>query len=120
MDFGSYMNKYLKTKELAPASLLAQAWPTIDADGLLTLFAPGNTYAYWENAAFGDLLQKGRSTTDPAARQGFYKQATALMCEEAPAIFLYVQPTTYGSAKRVTWAARGDDWVRAFDITPAQ
>jgi peptide/nickel transport system substrate-binding protein len=119
MDFGTYMNKYLRTKELAPASLLAQAWPTIDADGLLTLFAPGNAYAYWENAAFGDLLQKGRSTTDPAARQAFYKQATTLMCEEAPVIFLYVQPTTYGSAKRVTWAARGDDWVRAFDITPA-
>jgi hypothetical protein len=30
---------------------------------------------------------------------------------EAPVIFLYVQPTTYGTSKRVTWAARDDDWV---------
>ena len=120
MDFSTYMNKYLRSRELAPMSVLAQAWPTIDADGLLTLFAPGNQYAYWDDAAFGKLLDQGRSTTDKAARQGFYTKATALMCEEAPALFLYVQPATYGTSKRVTWAARGDDWVRAFDLKPAQ
>jgi peptide/nickel transport system substrate-binding protein len=119
MDFGTYMNKYQKTMTLAPLSLLTQAWPTLDADGLLTLFAPGNSYAYWNDAEFGKALDQGRSTTDEAARLGFYKQATARMCEEAPALFLYVQPTTYGVSKKVAWQARGDDWVRAFDMKPA-
>lgn len=120
LEFSSYMNKYLKTHELAPTSLLAQAWPTLDADGLLTLFAPGNNYAYWHHAGFGQALANGRAGIDPAKRLAAYRQATEIMCDEAPVIFLYAQPATYGVAKNVHWAKRGDDWVRAFDLTPAQ
>ena len=118
MEFSTYMNKYLKTRELAATSLLAQAWPTLDADGLLTLFAPGNNYAYWDNATFGQALEKGRSSLDPATRKKAYQQATQVMCDEAPVIFLYAQPATYGIAKTVNWQPRGDDWLRAFDMSP--
>ncbi|MDC9818549.1 ABC transporter substrate-binding protein [Pectobacterium polonicum] len=120
MEFSNYMNKYLKTHDLAQTSLLAQAWPTLDADGLLTLFAPGNNYAYWNNAAFGQALDKGRASLDPAVRLAEYKKATQIMCDDAPAIFLYAQPSTYGVAKAVHWDKRGDDWVRAFDMTPVK
>ena len=120
MDFGAYMNKYLRSRTLAQTSLLSHGWPTLDADGQLTLLAPGNQYAYWDNAEFGKWLEQGRSTLDKAARQEAYKKATAVMCEEAPVLFLYTQPTTYGVSKRVVWQARGDDWVRTFDIKPAQ
>lgn len=119
MQFSAYMDKYLKTKDLAPLSLLSQAWPTIDADGLLTLFAPGNMYAYWDNADFGKALADGRSTMDKSKRQEAYKKATEVMCDEAPALFLYTQPATFGLSKRITWTPRGDDWVRAFDMKPA-
>lgn len=119
MQFSTYMDKYLKAKDLGRMSLLSQAWPTIDADGLLTLFAPGNMYAYWDNADFGKALTDGRSTMDKAKRLEAYKKATEIMCDEAPALFLYTQPTTYGLSKKITWAARGDDWVRAFDMKPA-
>lgn len=118
MEFSNYMNKYLKTRDLAQTSLLAQAWPTLDADGLLTLFAPGNNYAYWNNPAFGQALTEGRASVDPAVRLAAYRKATQIMCDEAPAIFLYTQPATYGVAKSVRWQPRGDDWVRAFDMTP--
>ncbi|EIM30009.1 ABC transporter substrate-binding protein [Microvirga lotononidis] len=119
MQFSNWMDKYLKTKDLGRLSLLSQAWPTIDADGLLTLFEPGNMYAYWDNAEFGRLLKEGRSTMDQAKRLATYKKATEVMCDEAPVLFLYTQPTTYGLSRRITWAARGDDWVRAFDMKPA-
>ncbi|RDE09267.1 ABC transporter substrate-binding protein [Pelagibacterium lacus] len=120
LEFSVYMNKYLQSRELAPLSLLAQAWPTIDADGLLTLFAPGNNYAYWDDADFGAALDEGRSSTDPAVREAAYKTATEVMCEQAPAIFLYTQPATYAYSNDVTWTPRGDDWVRAFDMHPAE
>lgn len=120
MEFSTYMNKYLKTRELAATSLLAQAWPTLDADGLLTLFAPGNNYAYWDNAAFGQALEAGRSSLSPEVRDKAYQQATQIMCDEAPVIFLYAQPATYGIAKSVHWQPRGDDWLRAFDMTPVK
>jgi len=120
LEFSVYMNKYLQSHELSPISLLAQAWPTIDADGLLTLFAPGNNYAYWDNADFGAALAEGRASTDPAVRQAAYKKATEVMCDQAPAIFLYAQPATYAYANDITWTPRGDDWVRAFDMHPAK
>ncbi len=120
MEFSVYMNKYLQTKKLAATSLLAQAWPTIDADGLLTLFAPGNNYAYWDNADFGAALEEGRSSTDEAVRLTAYRKATDIMCDQAPAIFLYTQPATYAYSNDVTWTPRGDDWVRAFDMHPAK
>ena len=48
-----------------------------------------------------------------------YRKATEIMCEEAPVVFLYAQPATYGVSTRVDYTARGDDWLRAFDMTPA-
>lgn len=42
------------------------------------------------------------------------------MCDEAPAVFLYAQSTTFGTSKAVQWRARGDDWVQARDVTPVQ
>ncbi len=118
MEFGAYMNKFLRSRTLAQTSLLSFGWPTLDGDGQLTLLAPGNPYAYWDNTEFGKLLDEGRATVDPAARLAAYRKATALMCDEAPVLFLYTQPATYGVSKKITWKARGDDWVRAFDMTP--
>ncbi len=93
MDFGAYMNKYLKSRTLAQTSLLTHGWPTIDADGQLTLLAPGNQYAYWDNAAFGKAVEAGRSTTDKAARLAAYKTATSIMCEEARCCSFMPSPT---------------------------
>jgi peptide/nickel transport system substrate-binding protein len=97
-------------------AFLTYAWATLDADGLLTLTSPGNVYDYWNDAEFGKLLDAARSTTDKAKRTALYKEATARMCEEAPMVFLYVQPVTYGTSKRIEWHARGDDWLRTSDM----
>lgn len=120
MEFGAYLDKYRKAHDLGRMSLLGQAWATIDADGLLTLFKPGNQYSYWNDPAFDEQLVAGGSTTDEAARKAAYKKATEIMCDEAPVVFLYAQPATYGVSKNVSYKARGDDWMRAYDMTPAQ
>ena len=118
MDFGAFMNRYIRTHDMSAMAYLTYAWPTLDADGILTLMAPGNVYSYWDDQPLGDLLTKARSTMDKAARQALYAQATARICEQAPVIFLLVQPATYGVGNRITWHARGDDWVRAMDAAP--
>jgi peptide/nickel transport system substrate-binding protein len=120
MDFGAFMTKQTRARDLAQLAFLTYAWPTLDADGLLTLSAPGNVYDYWNDAPFGKLLDEARATTDKAKRAALYKQATARMCDEAAMVFLYVQPVTYGVSRRVEWHARGDDWVRAFDFSVAK
>jgi peptide/nickel transport system substrate-binding protein len=119
IEFGAFMNKQLKAKDLAQLAVQGLAWPTIDADGMLTMFAPGNVYDYWNNAEFGTLLDEGRATTDPEKRKAIYADATKLMCDQAASIFLYQQPATYGVSNKVTWEPRGDDWVRATDMAIA-
>lgn len=116
MEFGAWMNKYLRAANMGQMSYLSQAWPTLDADGLLTLFESGSPYAYWDDQTFAGLIRQARSTTDRAVRAGLYKQATERMCEQAPVLFLYTQPVTYATSTRVKWSARGDDWVRAADF----
>ncbi|RPE70933.1 peptide/nickel transport system substrate-binding protein [Pacificibacter maritimus] len=120
MEFGAYLDKYRKAHDLGRLSLLGQAWATIDADGLLTLFKPGNQYSYWNDATFDQHLIAGGSTTDQDSRLAAYKAATEVMCDEAPVVFLYAQPATYGVSSRVTYQPRGDDWMRAFDMMPAE
>ena len=116
MSFGSFMDKQIKAKDLAQLAYLTYAWPTLDADGMLSLFTPGNAYDYWDSEPFGQIVAEGRSTTDPAKRTEIYKRATELMCEEAPIVFLFDQPVSYAVRDDLTWHARGDDWVRAWDF----
>ena len=116
IDFGNYIAKYRKTHKLAPLSLLGQAWPTLDADGFLSLFQTGNPYSYWNNPLFDAALQTGDSTTNHDLRQNAYMQATQIMCEQAPVVFMYTEPATYAHAKRVLMTPRGDGWLRAFDM----
>lgn len=119
MEFGAWAKKY-SGGDLGNMALTGQAWPTLDADGLLSLYHSSNPTSYFKNAAFDAALDAGRSTTDPKARLEQYKTATKIMCEEAPAVFLFSQPLTYAHSARVNWKARGDDWVRAADVTPAK
>ena len=116
MEFGAWLNKYRKLGNLGSLAYMGQGWPTLDADGFLTLFEPGNEYAYWADAKFGALIKEARATVDPAKRQALYKQATDVMCKEAPVAFLWAQPFTYVLSNRVKWTPRGDEWIRATDI----
>jgi peptide/nickel transport system substrate-binding protein len=119
MPFSVYMDKYLKQRNMAPMIYLTLAWPTLDADGILTLFEKGNPYAYWANDEFSHLLDQARATLDRTTRLRLYARATALMREEAPVLFLFPQPATYATARTVVWRARPDDWIRAWEMTPA-
>lgn len=116
MPFSVYMDKYLKEKNLAQMAYITYAWPTLDADGILSLFETGNQYAYWDNEEFTNALKEGRSTTDPEKRRAAYKKATQIMYDEAVVVFLFPQPAVYAVANHIDWKDRGDDWVRAFDV----
>jgi peptide/nickel transport system substrate-binding protein len=118
MEFGRWIDKYRNAGNMGQMSYIAQAWPTLDADGMLGLFEPGNGYAYYENADFGKLVAQARSTTDRGKRLELYKQATQVMCNDPPHIFLFAQPYTFAHSNRITWQRRGDDWVRAYDMQP--
>ncbi|MAQ85344.1 MAG: ABC transporter substrate-binding protein [Maritimibacter sp.] len=118
MSFGAFMEKHVPAKDLGQMAYLTYAWATLDADGILGLTEPGTAYDYWNNAEFGEYFNEGRSSTDPEVRMEAYRKATEVMCDDAPAVFLYAQPVTYALSDAVTWEARGDDWKRAWDFAP--
>lgn len=116
MEFGAFMNKYLRSRQLAPMNYLSLAWPTLDGDGLMSFFETGNIYAYFEDEPFTRLLRESRTTSNPEQRRRVLQQAAQRLCDEAAAVWLFAQPATYGVSNRVEWRARGDDWVRAMDF----
>lgn len=118
MEFGAWLDKYRNAGDLGDMAYLGQAWPTLDADGLLTLFEPGNGYAYYENERFAELVQEARSITDRDRRMELYHEASAVMCADPPHVPMFFQPTTYAMSNDIEWQVRPDDWVRAFDMSP--
>lgn len=117
MEFGAFMNKYLRAQNMGQMAYLTFAWQTLDADGILSLFEAGVQYAYWNDQTFTGLLREARTTTDPDRRRAIFKRATEYMCDQAPVLWMFTQPVTYATSNRVTWQARGDDWIRAWDFT---
>src|SRR3546814_19515846 len=96
------------------------AWPTLDADGLLSFWESTNDQAFYNNPKVDELLQEARSTVDQEKRLALYKEVTEIMCEEPPHILLFFPQITYAKSAAVKWQARGDDWVRAMDLDPHQ
>jgi len=116
LDPGWYMDKYLKARQLAALSLLTHAWPSLDADGLLSLLHSDSPYAYYQDLELDHWLLEARSTLDEALRTQLYQQSVAHLCAQAPVLFLHVQPATWASSHRIHWLPRGDDWIRAWEI----
>ena len=57
LEFGRFMDKYVNGQNMAQMGYIGMSWPTLDADGLLSLLEPGNPYAYYENQDFKKLLR---------------------------------------------------------------
>ncbi|MGN6768743.1 MAG: ABC transporter substrate-binding protein [Rhizobiaceae bacterium] len=80
---------------------------TPDPDGYLSVSygeaSHGQQYAaeWLSDAEVDQLLQKGRETLDPAAREGIYKQLAARLRELQPTIWAYEAIQTYAKSDRV-------------------
>jgi ABC-type transport system substrate-binding protein len=98
LEWTQYVPEVRKTKEDGNSvqfAMLGWGVPTVDADyALFSLFhtsqhPPGFNGAFYSNPEVDALLEEGRSTLDPAARQAAYASAIAIIWEEAPWLFLY-------------------------------
>lgn len=116
MEFGRWLDKYRVAGDLGQMAYFGLAWPTLDADGLLSFWESTNDQAFYVNEDFDRLIREARSTTDQEKRKALYDEATELLCETPPQIFMFFQPLTYAESDRVNWHARGDDWVRVMDM----
>lgn len=115
MEYATWSNAYTRG-DMGQSAFMGQAWPTLDADGLLGLYLPENPGAYWNDTTFANYVKMGQSTVDNTKRLEDYRQATERMRDQAPVVFLFSQPLTYAASNRYNWHVRGDDWVRVSDL----
>jgi peptide/nickel transport system substrate-binding protein len=92
----------------------------VDPDGnlyaLLTCKAAGNDGRYC-NPDFDKLLDAARATTDLAKRKPLYAEATRMLLDDRPMIYLYHQNWLYGlSAKLTGFTPVPDGLIRLRDI----
>lgn len=118
MEYGSWMEKYLVQRNLGQTSYMGLSWPTLDAGGVYVFMEQGTPHASYENPAVQDLIVAARSTTDPTRREELYREITTKLCEEPPMVYLFEQPIIYAQRDAIEWQARGDDFLRAMDMTP--
>jgi peptide/nickel transport system substrate-binding protein len=119
MAFSAFMDKFVKAQNLAHLGYITYGAASLDADFIFTLFEPGNPYAYWDDAKFAELIRGARAVLNQDKRAELYKQATVVMRDQAPIIFLFPQPFAYAIRNNtVNWKARPDDFVRAMDMEP--
>ena len=69
-----------------------------------------NNTAFWSNARFDELVGKARREMDPARRASMYREAEAIVCDEAPwaptytyRIFAVHQPYVRGYEPNAVW-----------------
>lgn len=84
---------------------------TFDADSYLETLMGKGAWSCNYMPEVDKLVAAGRQTTDQSERIEIYQQACAIIHEEAPWIFLHLQPNTYGANSGHDWAARADEMI---------
>jgi peptide/nickel transport system substrate-binding protein len=86
-------------------------YPLTRTDGLLS---------YYSNPELDLLLDEGSTSVDVNVRQQVYTEATALLQDEAPFIYLYKQQDAYGISERLTWTPRADEFLWLYSASLAE
>lgn len=97
----------------APALRMVTWSPLYDPHTLLSLVFAGEGFlSRYVNADADDLINAAAAEVDPGARSALYRELSALMLDDAPAIYLWNLTSGYGVAEEVShWRPRGDEYV---------
>ena len=94
-------------------------WTLDGADLLELLGATGGAQQFWQNDEFDTLITAAKQSSGDE-REELTRQAAKVMRDDAAFVFLFPQPSTYAHSTDIDFTMRPDEWVRAFDIAPAE
>ena len=116
-EWVNYLNSMVYVHKAGPVWLIGWGTPTMDAETVyVPLFRSGNTFVNWHNDDFNGMIDEAQTIMDEKKRLAQYHRINKLWIEEMPAIPLYQQIDLYGANKRLTWKARSDELIRAYDM----
>ncbi len=88
-----------------------------DVDGVIfPLFRTGSIWSKFTNPHFDKLVDDARSTLDETRRRDDYRQAFAILHEEAPGIGLFQDVALYGASPRLQWQPTANEAMFVFDM----
>jgi len=116
-EFVNYLNGMVYVHKAGPVWLIGWGHPTMDAEAIyVPLFKSPNIFVNWHNEDFNGMVDEAQTTMDEKKRLALYHRINKLWIEETPAVPLYQQIDLYGASKRLSWKARSDELIRAYDM----
>ena len=116
-EFVNYLNNMVYVHKAGPVWLIGWGTPTMDAETVyVPLFRSGNIFVNWHNDDFNGMIDEAQTIMDEKKRLAQYHRINKLWVEEMPAIPLYQQIDLYGANKRLSWKARSDELIKAYDM----
>lgn len=100
MEWATYLAVTEQEPEVNPAPMIMLGWGTVtgDADyGLYPLFhtdqwvPTGSSRSFYSNPDVDELLALARSNPNPSVRQATYREAMAMIMQDAPWLFLHAE-----------------------------
>lgn len=82
----------------------------------LTITSPSDFYR-WENPEYEALWQELQTVLDEDRRLEIGYRMQEIIHEDAPWIFLHIQPDVYGVSDRIDWQPRPDELIHLWDVT---
>jgi len=117
-EFVNYLNNLVYPHKPGPVWLIGWGTPTVDAETVYApLFRTGSNLGNYHNADFDGMIDQSRTQMDEKQRLAIYHRINRLWVDEMPAVPLYQQLDLYGASKRLSWKARSDERIKAFDMS---
>src|SRR5438132_14029040 len=117
-EFVNYLNNMVYVHKAGPVWLIGWGTPTVDAETVYApLFRTGSNLGNYHNADFDGMIDQAQTQMDEKQRLAIYHRINKLWVDEMPAVPLYQQLDLYGASKRLSWKARSDERIKAFDMS---
>jgi len=117
-EFVNYLNNLVYPHKAGPVWLIGWGTPTIDAETIYgPLFRTGSNLSNYHNPDLDGMFDQAQAEMDEKKRRDIYQQISKLWVEDAAAVPLYQQLDLYGANKRLSWKARSDELIKAYDMS---
>jgi len=116
-EWVAYSNE-VNRRALTPMYELGWNQPSADADGIVTaLFTSTAPLSCYSNPEIDKLAEQARGELDAAKRKALYKRIATILDDDAPWIVLFEYQDVYATSKRLHFAPRGDELIRAYEMS---
>lgn len=117
-----WSSRYWNTGEFVHMAAVGSSNSTFDYGSTLTdLVCPSGVHSFrshWCNEEFSALVVEANSELDATRRQELLDQATAILMDERPQIYMYNTVNFLGVANSVAFTPRADGLLFMYDASP--